>query len=232
MKATERLIVALDYPTLDEALRLVDQLGDTVSFYKIGLELMTAAGAPTVAAALKSRGVQIFLDGKFNDIPNTIEGACRETAKLGVTLFNVHGSIGTKAMEAAARAKGNSKIIAVTVLTALSDADCREIFHTGASEKVVEFATAAQKAGLDGVVCSPLELELLSSFKNFWKVTPGVRPTWASSDDQRRVMTPLEALQKGATHLVIGRPITKPPSAVGSPKAAAARILEEMEKAL
>lgn len=228
----DRIIVALDYATLEEALRTVEALQGTLRYFKVGLELLTAAGAPQVVSALHARGAKLFFDGKFNDIPNTIESAVRETARLGVALCNLHASSGRAAMTAAAKVKGNTQLIAVTVLTALTSNDCQSIFNASSADKVLAFAREAKACGLDGVVCSPQELELLTAepgLENFLKVTPGVRPEWSAANDQKRVMTPAEAIRKGATHLVIGRPITRPPAAIGSPVEAAKRVLAELE---
>lgn len=231
MKSADRLIVALDVPTLSEALRLLDQLAGEVSFVKVGLELIIAEGAPKICRAIHDRGLDIFLDGKYNDIPNTIAAAARESARLGVKLFNVHASAGLASMQSAAGEKGKSLAIAVTVLTSLTEDDSLQLFGKRSKEKVLEFAKLTQSAGLDGVVCSPQELEILAPLQKFLKVTPGVRPEWAGAQDQKRVMTPGEAIRQGATHLVVGRPITQPPKSL-TPKEAARKVLEEIEAAL
>jgi orotidine-5'-phosphate decarboxylase len=150
---------------------------------------------------------------------------------MGVKYFNVHASAGVEAIKAAAEEKGTAKLLVVTVLTSLDDAASQGIFGKTARDKVLDFAKEALDSGADGLICSSQELELLGpipEFKNLLKVTPGIRPTWAQSDDQKRTMTPKEAIQAGATHLVIGRPISNPPRGLGSPIDAAKAILEEI----
>jgi orotidine-5'-phosphate decarboxylase len=230
--AKDRVIVALDTPSLEKALIWAKDLAPLVGYFKVGLELLTAHGAPTVVRELHKVGARIFFDGKFNDIPNTISGAVAAVSKLGVEMFDVHASIGKEAMKAAAAQKGKSKALAVTILTSLDDDASRKIFGAAAEQKVLQFALEAAECGMDGIVCSPKELHLFQSqptLASLWKVTPGVRPTWAVTDDQKRHLTPGDAIAQGATHLVIGRPITEPPAQVGGPVEAAKRILDELE---
>lgn len=214
--------MALDTSSLGEAVAVVKELKSVLSFFKVGLELLTKEGAPQVVKAIQAEGVQVFYDGKFSDIPNTVGQASKNASDLGVELFNVHANCGLESIRAAAKNKGGSKLLAVTVLTSISIPDVHN--------KVLEYARLAKEGGADGVVCSPQELHLFKTeeFKGFLKVTPGVRPTWASANDQKRVMTPKEALEAGADYLVIGRPITQPPKEVGSRLDAAKKIIEEL----
>jgi orotidine-5'-phosphate decarboxylase len=235
MSPKERLIVALDVDTLDKAVPLVESLAPHVGCFKVGLELLTAEGAPQVVRRIHSLGGKIFFDGKFDDIPNTVAGASRSVAALGVQFFDVHASAGLEAMRAAAAVKGKSLLLAVTVLTSMDTAVSEHIYGGSPQVKVLQFAIDAETAGADGIVCSPQELEMLSQAERLRKlltVTPGVRPTWAAANDQKRVMTPAEAIRKGATHLVVGRPILAPPREIGSPVEAAKRIVEEIAEGM
>jgi orotidine-5'-phosphate decarboxylase len=231
MQAKDRIIVALDVDSLEKAAPLLEALSPFVGAFKIGLELMTAVGAPQAVRFVHDRGGQVFFDGKFNDIPNTVLGATKAVAGLGVKMFDVHASSGKASIEAAARHKNKSALIVVTVLTSFDETECQTTFGAPPEEKVVQFAHEALSAGADGIVCSPQELKLLASrsaLQKLWKITPGVRPSWAEAGDQRRFLTPKEAIAQGATHLVIGRPLTQPPPEIGSPKEAVQRILEEL----
>lgn len=231
MNPREKIIVALDVDSLEKARPFVETLSPHVGCFKIGLELLTAVGALEAVRFIHERGGQVFLDGKFDDIPNTVAGAARAAAALGVKMFNVHASSGIEAMTAAVANKGRSLVLAVTVLTSHDDAACRRIFGASAKEKVLQMARDAREAGVDGIVCSPQELEMLGHEKDFatlMKVTPGIRPEWAVRGDQKRVMTPSQAIKAGATALVIGRPITAPTKEVGTPVAAVRRIADEI----
>lgn len=231
MEAKERIVVALDVDSLDKALELVEELHPYVGYFKVGLELLTNEGAPKVVQAIKEAGGKIFYDGKFKDIPNTVAGASKAVAKLGVDMFNVHASGGIEMMKAAVDNKGESKVLAVTVLTSLSEEDAHSIYGAPSKGKVIEFARWAKIAGIDGLICSPQELQALGKQKeldDLLRVTPGVRPEWAARGDQKRVMTPGEAVKAGADYLVIGRPITKPPSDIGNSIAAAKMIAEDI----
>lgn len=231
MKPQDRIIVSLDVPDLDQMKALVETLSPYVGCFKVGLEIITACGAPLVVDTIHSLGGKIFLDAKFHDIPNTVAAAARSAASLGVKMFNLHASAGLEAMKSAVQNKGTSLLLAVTVLTSMDEATCQNIYHRSVMDTVKSFAKEAAHAGVDGLVCSPHDLHFLNSepsLESLLKITPGVRPVWADSNDQKRVLTPLQALQAGATALVIGRPITKPPSKVGSPVEAAKRILEEI----
>ncbi len=216
----EKIIVALDVETKDEARRIIDEIGGEVGAFKIGLQLFTAAGASFVRE-LVAKNIKLFLDVKFHDIPNTVAKASVEVARLGVWMFNVHALGGSEMMRRTVEnvrevcAKENltePKIIGVTVLTSANRETLREVgIDKEIDSQVVNLARLTAKCGLDGVVASPLEVETIRSTiekPNFLIVTPGIRPSFATNDDQKRVMTPAEAVAKGADYLVIGRPIT------------------------
>ncbi|MBR2519842.1 MAG: orotidine-5'-phosphate decarboxylase [Selenomonadaceae bacterium] len=230
--ADERLIVALDFHTADDAKKLVDELGDEVNFYKVGMELFYSVGAEIIHW-LKARDKKIFLDLKLHDIPNTVAGGLCSLMNLGADILNVHASGGFTMMKTAAQALHDEaakrgvacpKLIAVTILTSINQAEWYGALKI--SEQVADFAKIAQSAGLDGVVASPQEAKLIRDTcgENFLIVTPGVRPAGANIDDQSRIATPAAALANGATHLVIGRPIR----AAQNPREAAQKILAEM----
>lgn len=226
------LIVALDVNTRDEAVAKVKAIGESVDFYKIGLELFTAEG-PDVVKAVKDLGKRVFLDLKFHDIPRTVERAVKSGAKLGVDLMTIH-SVGGKAMiQAAAQAAAEfgaaaPKILAVTVLTSLDQTDLEDVGIVGRTpaEQVEAMARFAIENGANGLVCSPKEVGNLSKMlkEGTLFITPGVRPAGAAVGDQKRVATPADAVRDGATHLVVGRPIL----AAEDPVAAAKAIRAEM----
>jgi orotidine-5'-phosphate decarboxylase len=224
--ADPRLIIPLDLPTADEARALVRTLGDAVSFYKVGLELFATDGM-ALARELKGQGKQVFLDWKLHDIGTTVERAAAALAGSGCDLLTVHGE--PQVMASAVRGRGGSglKILAVTVLTSLSDADLVELGYGHTARELVERRVRqAVAAGCDGVVASPQEAALARQIggPGFLVVTPGVRPDWSAKNDQARAATPAEALAAGASHLVCGRPIT----AAADPRAAALRVVAEM----
>ena len=209
------VIVALDYDNQDSALTLADRLDPTLCRLKVGKELFTAAG-PSVVKKLTDRGFDIFLDLKFHDIPNTVAKAIGTAADLGVWMTNVHASGGSRMMSAARQAldsKGSDMLlIGVTVLTSMDVSDLEEVGVQGnASAQVLRLAELAKNSGLDGVVCSAQEAKLLkeSLGQGFKLVTPGIRLADSMADDQRRIVTPADALALGSDYLVIGRPITK-----------------------
>ena len=226
-----KIIVALDFADAASALKLVDQLDPALCRLKVGKELFTAAG-PDFVRALVARGYEVFLDLKFHDIPNTVAAACRAAAGLGVWMLNVHASGGSRMMTAAREALGNGPrplLIAVTVLTSMSAEDLGEVGVADAPpDQVLRLARLAQVCRLDGVVSSAQEAALLRADlgADFRLVTPGIRPAGAEVADQRRVMTPAEALLAGATDLVIGRPIT----AAADPLAALRQIQTDIDK--
>ena len=228
-----RIIVALDLPDPDIALELAARLDPSLCRVKVGKELFTRGG-PGVVGGLRRCGLEVFLDLKFHDIPNTVASACRAAADLDVWMVNVHASGGRRMMEAARVALEASSprplLTAVTVLTSLDDEDLAEAGFSGTlRDSVLRLARLAEDAGLDGVVCSPLELEPLRHVvgDEFLRVTPGIRPADSSRGDQKRVMTPAEAVSRGAHYLVVGRPIT----AASDPAAALAAIAEEIASA-
>lgn len=227
----DKLIVALDLPTYDEARALVDCLGDTVSFYKIGLELLFAHGLD-LANELKQEGKRVFLDFKFLDIGNTVERAVASAAGLGVDFITIHGH-DTKTLKAAVAGRGKSglKLLAVTVLTTLDQSDLEEqgIPETTPAGLVVGRARMAEMAGFDGVIASGQEAAAVraETGPNFLIVTPGIRLPGAEAGDQTRVTTPEDAIRFGANHIVVGRPI----NAAKDPKAAAKAFLEHIAKA-
>ena len=209
-----RIVVALDFPGAAEAVAFARRLTPQACRLKVGMELYTAAG-PRLIDELQALGFEIFLDLKFHDIPNTVARACKAAAALGVWMINVH-ALGGRAMLAAARealpiSTGAPKLIAVTVLTSMADSDLNEVGIAGdAQSGVLRLAALAKASGLDGVVCSPLEAAALKAAcgRDFLLVTPGIRPSANTGDDQKRVMTAASALAAGAHYLVIGRPIT------------------------
>ena len=210
-----KIIVALDYADAKSALALVNQLDPSLCKLKIGKELFTATG-PKLVETMINKGFKLFLDLKFHDIPNTVAKACTAASSLGVWMLNVHASGGLTMMQAAREGvdKSNQKpyLIAVTVLTSMN----QEIFnqlgiHKTICEQVLDLANLTKKGGLDGVVCSAMETQMLRQKlgTDFCLVTPGIRPANASHEDQSRVVTPQDALNVGANYLVIGRPITQ-----------------------
>ena len=212
-----RIIVALDYATREAAQDLVQRLDPAQCKLKVGKELFVTAG-PDLVASLVDQGYQVFLDLKFQDIPNTVAAACRAAARLGVWMMNVH-ALGGRAMLQAAReavegAATRPHLIAVTLLTSMQDADLADLGIAGnAQQNVLRLAHLTQDCGLDGVVCSAREVTALRQVlgSEFLLVTPGIRPAQAELGDQARVATPHEAIQNGSSYLVIGRPITQAP---------------------
>jgi len=211
-----KIIVALDFPSQDPALALADQLDPAKCRLKVGKELFTRSG-PELVKSLQGRGFDVFLDLKFHDIPNTTSAAVAAAADLGVWMVNVHASGGEKMMVACRErleSFGADKplLIAVTVLTSMSDADLAGIGITDSAEaQVSRLAALTRNCGLDGVVCSAQEAPRLKAEQgaDFQLITPGIRPLSADKGDQQRIMTPTDALKAGSDYLVIGRPITQ-----------------------
>ncbi|MBE2896653.1 orotidine-5'-phosphate decarboxylase [Pasteurellaceae bacterium HPA106] len=211
-----KVIVALDYEKEKEALALVDQINPKLCRLKVGKEMFTTLGTQFVKQ-LHLRGFDVFLDLKFHDIPNTVARAVRSAADLGVWMVDLHASGGLRMMETAKQilepyGKDAPKLIAVTVLTSMEDVDLLQIgLNASPMEQVIRLARLTQRAGLDGVVCSPQEVEILRANcgQDFTLVTPGIRPVGSDFGDQRRVMTPAEAIRQGSDYLVVGRPITQ-----------------------
>jgi len=229
-----RVIVALDFPAADEARVLVDRLDPSLCRLKVGKELFTAAG-PDLVRDFVDRGFGVFLDLKYHDIPATVAGACRAAAALGVWMINVHAGGGRRMLEAAAEAVAHGGqrplLIAVTVLTSLSEEDFVELgYRRGIEDQVNALAGLSRECGFDGVVCSAREATRLRREQDpdFRLVTPGIRPAGSGADDQRRIMTPAEAVRAGVDYLVIGRPVT----AAADPLAALQAIENEIRTAV
>lgn len=228
MKAPAEIMVALDVETLEDARKLVAAIGPAVTWYKVGKQLFTRHG-PASVRLLKDCGKKVFLDLKFHDIPNTVAQAVRSAAAIGADLTNVHASGGDIMLRQAAEAgrQAGVRVIAVTVLTSLDAAQLRGIgIADEPAAQVLRLARLAHQAGIPGVVCSALEIPIMRREfgPDFLLVVPGIRPAGADRGDQKRVMTPKDAVAAGADFLVIGRPITQAPD----PAAAAAAILAEM----
>jgi orotidine-5'-phosphate decarboxylase len=230
MRAEDRLIVALDVSSAAEAQKIVQALGPAVSTYKVGNQLFTTEG-PGVVRALVGSGKKVFLDLKFHDIPNTVAGGVRSAAALGVSMLTVHAAGGSAMLRAAMNAAQQSPkppvILAVTVLTSLSDADLQEIGVAGRTrDHALALATLARNCGCDGIVASPHEARVIRQDlgAGFVIVTPGIRPAGAGKGDQSRVNTPAEAIAAGADYLVVGRPITE----AKNPAQAARQIVDEI----
>lgn len=237
--SSENIIVALDTPDLKQVKKIVKALHKTIPHFKVGSELFSVHG-PEAVKAVRWAGGHVFLDLKYHDIPNTVAGAVREATKLNIFMMTVHASGGIAMMEAARAAaeemsrrrkvKRRPKIVGVTVLTSLSEADLQTSLGLEKSleETVIRLANNADQAGLDGVVASGRELELIRSkvSRDMIVVVPGIRPAWAVKGDQSRIMTPRKAMDLGADYLVIGRPITQ----AKDPIEAAYKVIEEMRK--
>jgi orotidine-5'-phosphate decarboxylase len=232
-EARSRLIFALDVETLVQAERWADMLAPHVGMFKIGKQLFTACG-PSAVKAILERGGEVFLDLKYHDIPNTVALASLEAARLGVKFVNLHALGGYEMMaktvetlDKAFKGGGRAKVLAVTILTSSTDVTLREVgIDLPVPEMVARLARLAQRAGVDGVVASPREVNIIREAcgGEFLIVTPGVRPAFAAIDDQKRVMTPGEAVAAGADYLVIGRPIAAAPDPVKAVEA----IVEEI----
>jgi orotidine-5'-phosphate decarboxylase len=237
--AKDKLIVALDLDSADQARSIINDLRDSVGMFKIGLQLFLAAG-PAFVREMAGSGLRIFLDLKFHDIPQTVASAGTEAARLGVFMFNVHAAGGSEMMRrtvnavketAATEGLPETKVIAVTVLTSLDQAALSATgVYTAPAEQVLRMSRFAQDAGMHGVVASPLEAAAIreTAGASLLIVTPGVRPRATSHDDQARVMTPADAIEAGADYLVVGRPILR----AADPVTAARAIVEEIETAL
>lgn len=235
-RPNQKVIVALDVDNRIKAMELVTNLASELNWFKVGMELFSAEG-PQIVREISDAGAKVFVDLKFHDIPNTVARASAAITRLGAAMLNVHCGGGKEMMQRAVEAVREAaaqeripvpKLIGVTVLTSMS-----QTVLTGEAgvnrelkEHVQALALLAKEAGLDGVVASPQEVEMIRAAcgPEFIAVTPGVRPVWAALNDQKRVTTPAEALRLGSTHLVIGRPITGAPD----PKAACRKILQEM----
>lgn len=229
LEARDRLIVALDLPSVREAEAMVERLGDAVRFYKFGYQL-TFAGGLAFAERLVRSGKQVFLDMKLHDIGNTVEKGVASVASLGVTFLTVHAYPQTMRAAVEARAGSKLRILAVTVLTSYDDHDLAEAgYKVSVEDLVAERAHQAHDLGVDGIVCSPSEagpLRLIVG-SDMALVTPGIRPAGVSPNDQKRITTPAQAIGAGADYLVVGRPIT----GTNDPRAAAEAIVQEIASA-
>lgn len=225
----DRLIVALDVPSTDEARRIVEAIGPAARFYKIGMQLVFAGGLDLIRE-LVAEDKKIFLDMKLLDIGNTVEKGVASIAGLGANLTTIHAY--PQAMRAAVKARGNSglALLGVTVLTSMDDHDLAESGYLQDAHALVEQrAVQARDSAMDGIVASPLEAERLRALigDEMLLVTPGVRPSWSGADDQKRIATPRDAIRAGSDHLVVGRPVV----AAGNPREAATRIVDEIAEA-
>lgn len=228
-----QIFVALDVDTKQKALEIVEDLRGLGACFKIGKQLFTSVG-PELVKEIVAMGEDVFLDLKYHDIPNTVAKAGAAAAALGVKIFNVHAAGGRKMMEAVRaemdKLENPPLVLAVTILTSLGEEDIREVgYDRTVPEQIAKLAKLAQESGMDGVVASPLEIELIRETcgKDFKILTPGIRPSFAETNDQKRIATPAEALRKGADYLVIGRPIT----AAENRREAFLKILEECRNA-
>ncbi|HWQ73680.1 MAG TPA: orotidine-5'-phosphate decarboxylase [Syntrophomonas sp.] len=238
MNPKDRIILALDVDTHEEALMLVKDLAPYVGAFKIGMQLYNSIG-PAIVQEVNQLGGRVFVDLKLHDIPNTVSSAGKVLARLQCYMFNLHAAGGREMMkttvdevkaETAALGIATPLMLAVTVLTSISDQQLKEeMFVAGMNvrELAVKWAQMAKESGLDGVVCSPREITAIREAcgSDFKIVTPGIRPRWSEVNDQKRITTPRDALELGADYMVIGRPITR----ADNPRAAAMRIIEELE---
>jgi orotidine-5'-phosphate decarboxylase len=228
----DRLAIALDLPNEYEALKLVDRLGQTCQWFKVGMELYYAAGN-TIVQQLRDRGFNVFLDLKLHDIPNTVAGAVRSATRAGASLLTIHATGGAAMMQAAAEAAsapGSPRLLAVTVLTSMDANELAGIGITASpADQVLRLAKLAQTSGIDGMVCSAEEVATLrkETGPDTLLVVPGIRPTGSAVEDQKRIATPAQAIAHGASMLVVGRPITR----AHDPVQAAHAILQEIEHA-
>ena len=231
MVPTDRIFVALDTTDTERAVSLASELAGKVGGAKVGKEFFTANG-PNGVRQVADVGMPVFIDLKWHDIPNTVAGAVRASLPLKPAIVNVHATGGAAMMQAAAGAAaevGDARplVLAVTVLTSMDDADLQATgINSGTTEQVIRLAKLAEASGIDGVVCSAMEIDALREAcgPSFKLLVPGIRPTWAATGDQKRIMTPHEAIERGADYLVIGRPIT----GADNPGEAATRIADEL----
>jgi orotidine-5'-phosphate decarboxylase len=227
--ARDQLIVALDVPELDQARQLVEGLGDAVSFYKVGMELVYGHGFGFIKE-LTAAGKKVFLDLKLHDIPNTVQKATEQLAGLGVTFLTVHAYPQTMQAAKAGSRGSNLQILGVTVMTSYDDQDLIAAGYDKPVRDVVRIrAQAAKEIGISGLILSPEEVAAMRALvgKDLLLVTPGIRPAHSEANDQKRFMTPKEAIMAGANHLVVGRPVTKAPN----PRASALSIIQEIHSA-
>lgn len=239
----DKIMVALDVDELAEAEEIARALEGSDVTFKIGNQLGTFEGWKAAIDLARAAGVGIFCDTKFKDIPETVKKSARAITRLQPDFFNIMADNSPEALRAAVEGvdsamndfnlKIRPKLLGVTVLTSINAEMCQSIYGGNPAEKVLQFATTAAEAGLDGVVCSAAEAELLHSHdatKGLLLVTPGIRPRWAARGDQSRVMTPQKAVEAGADYIVMGRPVTQPPRDIGTPRQALEKIIEELKE--
>lgn len=236
-----RIMVALDVDELSQAVAIAEELKGLGVTFKIGNQLGTYEGWQKAVAFARQYDAYIFCDTKFKDIPATVERSARSITRHQPDMFNIMADNNLAALQAAVAGAESAvqdydlpirpTILGVTVLTSITDDEAVALYGASAADKVMQFAESAAKAGLDGLVCSGQEIAALRAnprTKDLLLVVPGIRPAWAATGDQNRVMTPREAIAAGADYIVIGRPITQPPAEIGSPRAAIMKILEEI----
>jgi orotidine-5'-phosphate decarboxylase len=239
----ERIMVALDVNEISDASAIIEQLKDTGVTFKVGNQLGTYEGWQTVIGLIHRYQSRIFCDTKYKDIPETVKLSARAITRHQPDFFNVMADTTLATLQAAVEGRASAVtdyalsmtpvLLGVTVLTSLSNDDCISIYGAASGEKVVQFASTAAQAGLDGIVCSSQEAALIRAnevTKDLLLVTPGIRPSWAASGDQSRITTPSQAIAAGADYLVIGRPITQPPAEIGSPVEALQKIVDELKE--
>jgi orotidine-5'-phosphate decarboxylase len=237
----ERIIVALDYDNAEEAESIIKDLSGTGITLKIGNQLGTYIGWQAAVQMAREAGLKIFCDTKFKDIPETVKNSARSITRHQPDIFNIMADNTPTALRGAVEGVESAMndfslaskplLIGVTVLTSISEAECLELYGADTQTKVMQFAKNSAQAGLDGLVCSAQEASMLrkdETTKELLLITPGIRPVWATTDDQSRIMTPRAAIDSGADYLVIGRPVTRPPESIGSPRVAIEKILEEI----
>lgn len=229
--AREKLIIALDVFTKQEARRIIDQCGDAVHFYKIGYQLIYAGVGLDLAKELIKEKKRVFIDAKLLDIPNTVASAVKNVVQLGADFLTIHAEPGTMRAAVQAKSNPNLKIFGVSVLTSMNDKDLEEAGYNKKADELVRMrAHQAAEIGLDGLICAPTDIEMIRQEVGhaLLLTTPGIRPASTAKNDQKRFCTPFDAIQKGADYLVVGRPVT----AQAQPASAANTILAEMTRAL
>ena len=224
----DKIIIALDVADMQKATNVVKELSPYTKWFKIGSEFVLSEGAEDAIKMVKSYGGRVFLDCKFNDITNTVLRSVEVARDFGVDMCTVHSSVGRKTLEVINQKKEGMKIIAVTVLTSLDDHSSKEIFGDEIKDTVIKLYKMAEETMCDGVVCSARDLNFIKSLsgcERLIKVTPGIRPLWSDSNDQKRIVTPHEAFEMGADFIVIGRPILFPPKEIGGSDKAIQEII-------
>lgn len=239
----ERIMVAVDVSTMEEARAIAEAVSGLGVTLKIGNQLGTYAGWQAAIELAKEFNVKVFCDTKFKDIPETVKQSARSITKLGPNFFNIMADTQGEALRGAVEGTRSAAaeigidppiLLGVSVLTSFTNEDSHRVYGTDSATKVQQFATIAAGAGLDGMVCSAEEAEMLRidpMTRDLILVTPGIRPVWASPNDQARITTPAQAIAMGADYLVIGRPITQPPEEIGTPRDAVLTIIKELEGA-